>query len=92
VSALGVANEIFELAEVQLPNPALYRRVDVSFVGSDGERRLAASQADPDPNSTILHLNLPLGPPVGTYQLKVEAFQRDIGITDQASVPIVVTD
>jgi membrane carboxypeptidase/penicillin-binding protein PbpC len=79
-------------AEIQLPNPALYRRVDVSFVGSDGERRLAASQADPDPNSTILHLNLPLGPPVGTYQLKVEAFQRDIGITDQASVPVIVTD
>jgi 1A family penicillin-binding protein len=76
--------------QATLEQPSLYSRVDVSFVGSDGVKRLIGSVTSPtDP---AINMTAPVGPPVGRYSILVEATRSDTGQKDQASLSINVTE
>ncbi|HVM90480.1 MAG TPA: Ig-like domain-containing protein, partial [Verrucomicrobiae bacterium] len=76
--------------QANLENPDLYSRVDVSFVGSDGVKRLVGSVLSPA-DSTI-SMTASVGPPSGRYFVLVEATRKDNGQKDQGSLSITVTE
>jgi membrane carboxypeptidase/penicillin-binding protein PbpC len=77
-------------ASLTLVDPLLYRRVDASFVGGDGIRRLISSEILPTQPS--ITFSIPAGPPVGRYALTIEAFYKEGDAKDLAQTFITVTE
>lgn len=78
-----------ERVQIELAQPTAYRKIEVSFVGDDGQKRTA--HVESNPSYTTLSISIPLGPPAGRYRLLVAGEQVD-GRVDQDSVFITITD
>lgn len=75
--------------QISLSDPARYQKLDINFLGTDGQRRLASSLSDLSPLTVIA---LPLGPPAGPYQLIVTGLLTDGTQAEEASVTVQITE
>ena len=76
--------------KVSLEEPALYSRLDFSFVGSDGVKRLVGTKLLPDQNE--IEVTTPVGPPAGRYSIMVEGTRKGTDQKDMATLFITVTE
>jgi hypothetical protein len=72
-----------QAVDFHLVDPTAYQRIEVSFIGLDGIRRLVG--IEPAPNANPIHMNIALGPPAGRYRLEIAGYRID-GSSDQTSV------
>lgn len=76
--------------DFHVTDPLLYQRIDISFVGADGIRRLSTSELAPTSNP--IHLNLSIGPPPGRYRLVATGLRKDGFHVDESQVFVTVTE
>lgn len=76
--------------QVNLEEPSLYSRVDIALLGPDGVRRLVGSISPPE--SPLIEVTLPAGPPVGRHTVVVEASRSGSPTMDVARIFITVTE
>ncbi len=76
--------------DIHMADPTVYQRIDVSFIGSDGIRRLVGSEANPAANP--IHISIPLGPPPGSYRLNVSGVSQDGNSVTEADTFVTITE
>jgi penicillin-binding protein 1C len=75
--------------ELLVLNPDQYQKIEISFLGTDGVRRLVASESALAP---LTRIPLSIGPAPGHYQLIATAIMKDTGEKEEASVMVQITE
>ncbi|MEI7512076.1 MAG: PBP1A family penicillin-binding protein [Candidatus Uhrbacteria bacterium] len=76
--------------QISMEEPAIYSRIDISLIGSDGMRRLVGTKSLPtDANWEV---SIPAGPSTGRYSVLVEGTRKGTDQKDQATLFLTVTD
>ena len=75
--------------QIGIANPSLFKRIEASFLGEDGQKRTI--HVDDSPTDQVVQVTIPAGPPAGRYRLMVRGSRLD-GNEEETSVNVTVTE